>query len=75
MDLVNEMSYWTYTLTGISFPWYTSFGSKFSSSFNVWSKDEYSKWTPSFDMLPLIAFKLRWFLYFEIAASTGSNRF
>ena len=50
----------------------------FSSSFNVWSKDLYSKWKfrlSSFDILPLIAFKLEQFLYFEIAASIGSKRF
>ena len=28
-----------------------------------------------FEILPLIAFKLRWFLCFKIAASTGSKRF
>ena len=44
----------------------------------VWSKDVYSKWKfglSSFYILPLIAFKLELFSYFEIEASIGSKRF
>ena len=66
------------SLTAVSFTWDVFFGSIFSSSFNVWSKDVYSKekfGLSSFEILPLIAFKLRWFFCFKIAASTGSKRF
>ena len=62
-------------LKGMSF---ASFGSNFSSFFNVRSKDVYSerKFELSIvDILPLIAFKPGWFLYFEIVASMGSKRF
>ena len=64
------------TLTGISLTWDVFFGSSFASSFKVWSKDVYSKWKfglSSFEVLPLIAFKLGWFLYFKIVASTESK--
>ena len=66
------------TLTGISFTWDAFFGSNYSSSFKVWSKDIYSKrklGLSSFDILHLITFKFGQFLYFEIAVSTGSKIF
>ena len=66
------------TLTGISFTWDAFFGSNYSSSFKVWSKDIYSKLKfrlSSFDILPLIAFKLGPFLCFKIAVSKGSKIF
>ena len=62
------------TLTGISVTWDVSFRSSFSSSFDVWSKDVYSKILNSFEILRLIAFKLGWLLYFKIADSTWSKR-
>ena len=65
------------TLTGMSITCNYFFETNFSSSFSVWSKNVYSKWKlglSRFEVLPLVAFKLEW-LYFEIAASTGSQRF
>ena len=65
-------------LTGISFNWDTFLGSYFLNSFNVWSTDLRSKWkfgSPSFDILPLIAFTLGWFSFFKISASIRFNRF
>lgn len=55
-------------LTGVLFTWDVFYVSNLSSSFNVWFEDVYSKWkfgVPSFDVLPLTAFKLGWFLYFD----------
>ena len=66
------------TLTGVSFTWDAFFGSSFSSSFSVWSEDVYSKkkfGLSSFEILPVMAFKLGRSLYVKIAASTRSKRF
>ena len=65
-------------LTGMLFTWETFLVSNFSRSFNVWFKDVYSKlkiWLSNFNTLSLTAFKLRLFLYFEMASSTESRRF
>ena len=46
--------------------------------FNFWSKDAYLKeefGLSNFEILPLIAIKVEWFIYFKIAASTGSKIF
>ena len=66
------------TFTGISFSWDVFFRSYFSSSFNFWSKDVYLReefGLSNFEILPLIAIKVEWFIYFKIAASTGSRIF
>ena len=66
------------TWTRISSTWDVTFGSSFSSSFNVWSKNVYWKekfGLSSFEILPLIALKFGWFLYFKISAFIGSKSF
>ena len=55
---------------GKSSTWDALFWFNFSSFFNVWSKDVYSKW--KFRLLLLEAFKHGWFLNFKIEGSIRS---